>query len=139
MNWWSERLYEPKLPILKMMNSLSSTFGIATTPSGSTVTKTCIPPCADHQTWTQQIRNIISKSLGIFRTWSLRTSRFSVLKINFSVLSNLLFWFSPTSKLPFFNCNVKLAGTCNSHPKKQKGEQISIQLENAATSNNANT
>lgn len=39
------------------------------------------------------------------------------------------------SKLPFFNCNVKLAGTCNSHPKKQKGEQISIHLENAATSN----
>lgn len=35
---------ETDLPILKMTNSLSFTFGIATTPSGSTVTRTYNPP-----------------------------------------------------------------------------------------------
>lgn len=42
-----------KLPILKMMNSLSCTCGIATIPSGSTVTKMYIPPWVDHETSNQ--------------------------------------------------------------------------------------
>lgn len=38
--------------------------------------------------------------------------RLSVLKINFSVLSNLLFLFIPMSEPSFFSCIEKVAGIC---------------------------
>lgn len=108
------------------MCSLSCTFGMATTPSGSTVTNTYMPPWAvSIVTEGSHILEGISHNAKVQwrnRTWSFWSS-FSLLKISFSVFSNLLFPFSGNSKSPLLSCMEKLAGICsnvNTHQYKVK-------------------
>ena len=95
------------------MVSLSWTPGNATTPSGSTVIKTYIPPWIRPNVSNHKNKPIQSTSNREAQTLWLTSSRSSALKISFSVLSSFLSLFVPTSEIPFFNCKEKIVGICH--------------------------